>query len=70
MDPVERIKYLKKIINTNSYLYYIKQNPDITDNEYDIYFRELINLESSYPYLKEIASPSIFNSDIISILPL
>ena len=58
MDPVERIKYLKKIINKNSYLYYIKQNPDITDNEYDIYFRELINLESSYPYLKEIDSPT------------
>jgi DNA ligase (NAD+) len=58
MDPVERIKYLKKIINKNSYLYYIKQNPVITDSEYDIYFRELINLESSYPYLKEIDSPT------------
>jgi len=58
MDPVERIKYLKKIINKNSYLYYIKQNSEITDSEYDIYFRELLNLENSYPDLKEIDSPT------------
>ena len=42
MNAKERINYLKKIINKNSYLYYIKQNPEISDNEYDIYFRELI----------------------------
>ena len=30
MNAKERINYLKKIINKNSYLYYIKQNPEIS----------------------------------------
>ena len=56
MNAKERINYLKKIINKNSYLYYIKQNPEISDNEYDIYFRELIDLETSYPIKFNIIS--------------
>ena len=58
MNAKERINYLKKIINKNSYLYYIKQNPEISDNEYDIYFRELIDLETSHPDLKDADSPT------------
>ena len=58
MNAKERINYLKKIINKNSYLYYIKQNPEISDNEYDIYFRELIDLENSHPDLKDAGSPT------------
>ena len=58
MNAKERINYLKKIINKNSYLYYIKQNPEISDKEYDIYFRELIDLEISHPDLKDADSPT------------
>ena len=35
MDIVKRIEYLKKLLNKNNYLYYIKQNPELTDSEYD-----------------------------------
>ena len=46
MDIIKRIDYLKELLNKNNYLYYIKQNPELTDSEYDTYFRELIELEN------------------------
>ena len=58
MNPKERINYLIKIINKNSYLYYIKENPEISDSEYDQYFRELIELENSHPDLFRSDSPT------------
>ena len=59
MDIVKRIEYLKKLLNKNNYLYYIKQNPELTDSEYDTFFRELIELESLYPQYKDIDSPTL-----------
>ena len=58
MDIVKRIEYLKKLLNKNNYLYYIKQNPELTDSEYNTYFRELIKLENLYPQYKDIDSPT------------
>ena len=58
MDIVKRIKYLKKLLNKNNYLYYIKQNPELSDGEYDTYFRELLKLENLYPQYKDIDSPT------------
>ena len=58
MDIVKRIEYLKKLLNKNNYLYYIKQNPELTDSEYDTYFRELLKLENLYPQYKDIDSPT------------
>ena len=58
MNPKERINYLIKIINKNSYLYYVKENPEIGDSEYDHYFRELIELENSHPDLFRPDSPT------------
>ena len=52
MDIVKRIEYLKKLLNKNNYLYYIKQNHALTDSEYDTYFRELIELENLYTQYK------------------
>ena len=45
MDIVKRIEYLKKLLNKNNYLYYINQNPELNDREYDAYFLELVKLE-------------------------
>ena len=58
MNIIKRIEYLKKLLNKNNYLYYIKQNPKLSDGEYDTYFRELVKLENLYPQYKDIDSPT------------
>lgn len=51
---MERINELIKILNKANYEYYILDNPTLTDQEYDKYLRELINLEEKYPeYIRE-----------------
>ena len=57
-DAKKRIKELTKIINQANYEYYNLDNPTITDQEYDKYLRELINLEEKYPDLADPNSPS------------
>lgn len=54
----ERIDQLKNRINEANINYYEKDNPDITDFEYDSLMKELIQLESEYPELKTDDSPS------------
>lgn len=46
MEKVERIKELVDICNYHSNLYYIKDNPEISDKEYDKLYQELETLES------------------------
>lgn len=55
MEAEKRIKELTTILNKANYEYYNLANPTITDQEYDKYLRELINLEEKYP---EYASPN------------
>ena len=54
----ERINELIKIINKASYEYYVMDNPTITDQEYDDYFNELLDIEKKYPELKREDSPT------------
>ena len=56
----EKNKYLhlKERLNDYSYLYYVKDNPKISDHEYDTLFKELVNYENKYPNLIEKDSPS------------
>ena len=58
MDPKTRIEELVSILNEANYNYYVLDNPTITDQEYDKYLRELINLEEKHPELVLIDSPS------------
>ncbi len=58
MNPQERIKELVKILNDANYNYYVLDNPTITDQEYDKYLRELINLEEKYPEYVLVDSPT------------
>ena len=54
MDAQKRIIELTDILNEANYNYYVLDNPTITDQEYDKYLRELINLEEKYPeYIME-----------------
>lgn len=54
----ERINELINIINKASYNYYVLDNPTITDQEYDDYYNELLNIEKKYPELKRSDSPT------------
>lgn len=58
MDIKNRIKELTDIINKASMEYYVNDNPSITDQEYDDYYRELLNLEEKYPEYKLKDSPT------------
>ena len=53
-----RMDELIKILNEANYNYYVLDKPTITDQEYDKYIRELINLEEKYPNLKRANSPT------------
>ena len=57
-DAKKRIKELTEIINQANYEYYNLDNPTITDQEYDKYLRELINLEEKYPGFADPNSPT------------
>lgn len=45
----ERMNYLIKILNDASYDYYVLDDPKITDQEYDAYYRELETIEKLHP---------------------
>lgn len=58
MNPEERIKELKEKLNYHSYKYYVLDEPEISDYEYDMMLKELIELEERHPELKTPDSPS------------
>ena len=57
-DAKKRIDELTSILKQANYEYYNLDNPSITDQEYDKYLRELINLEEKYPDLADPNSPT------------
>ena len=58
MNDNSRIKELRDIINNHNYHYYALDDPLITDNEYDILFKELESLEKSNPESIHPQSPT------------
>ena len=58
MDIEKRIDELIKIIDDANYNYYVLDNPTISDQEFDKYLRELMELEMEYPDLKREDSPT------------
>lgn len=57
-DVKKRIDELTSLLVQANYEYYNLDNPTITDQEYDKYLRELINLENKYPELADPNSPT------------
>ena len=49
---------LKNEINHHNFLYHNKDQPEITDNEYDQLFQELLKLENDYVFLDKSDSPT------------
>lgn len=54
----DRIKFLRDEINRHNHLYYVEENPSLSDFEYDEMFRELKQLEKENPQLVTPDSPT------------
>jgi DNA ligase (NAD+) len=57
-DVEKRVKELRKTIEYHNYRYYSLQDPEISDREYDLLLRELMELEMEYPHLQTPDSPT------------
>lgn len=55
----ERIEKLTKELTYHSHQYYVLDNPQISDYEYDMLLRELKDLEEKYPEFRDPASPTV-----------
>ncbi len=55
---VERLQFLRDTLNRANYLYYVEDNPTLSDFEYDELFRELKRLEAENPLLVTPDSPT------------
>jgi DNA ligase (NAD+) len=55
----KRIKELTTLIHHHDFRYYVLDDPEISDNAYDLLMRELQQLESQYPDLRLPDSPTI-----------
>ena len=57
-DVRERIEALRKEIEHHTYLYYVKDAPEISDGAFDSLMRELKDLEREHPELADPNSPT------------
>ncbi len=58
-DLTERAARLRQGIERANHLYYVADEPEISDQEYDRLFRELQDLEAKYPALQTLDSPTL-----------
>ena len=59
MGVLKRIEQLTKVINQANFDYHTLDNPTISDYEYDMFLKELIDLEEKYPQYKQPNSPTL-----------
>ena len=57
-DLTTRLEWLRAEIRRHDRLYYVLDNPEITDAEYDRLYRELQDLEAAHPELVTQDSPT------------
>ncbi|MCW8929153.1 MAG: NAD-dependent DNA ligase LigA [Gammaproteobacteria bacterium] len=57
-DLVAQVQQLHKSLNYHSHRYYVLDDPEIPDVEYDKLFRQLESLEAQYPELISLDSPT------------
>ena len=57
-DIETRFADLRKKINYHNYRYYVLDDPEISDSEYDLLMKELEGFEKKYPYLISPDSPT------------
>jgi DNA ligase (NAD+) len=54
----KRLEWLCEQIEHHNYCYYVLNQPEISDREYDLFVRELEDLEKKYPELRSPYSPT------------
>jgi len=54
----QKVEQLRREINRHNYLYYVQNNPEISDYEYDMLYKELEELEKKHPGLITPDSPT------------
>ena len=58
MNELERIAYLRQELNRYNYLYYVKNEPVVSDQDFDALMRELQDLEARHPECADPNSPT------------
>lgn len=57
-QALAEIRQLRELIRRHDYLYYVLDNPEISDSEYDRLFKRLEDLEAAHPELLTPDSPT------------
>ena len=55
---IQQALYLREQLRHHNHCYYVLDNPQISDAQYDILFRQLLQLEKNYPQLQSSDSPT------------
>lgn len=58
MNEKERILYLRERLHEHNYKYYVLNQPDISDQDFDFLMHELQDLEAKHPELYDANSPT------------
>lgn len=58
MDERQRIRQLRKELHEHNYKYYVLNQPEITDQQFDFMMHELQDLEARHPELADPNSPT------------
>ena len=58
MKPAQRMLELAEQIRDHQFRYYVLDDPQISDGEYDSFWNELLELEKKFPELKSNDSPT------------
>jgi DNA ligase (NAD+) len=58
LDVAERITWLREELHRHEYLYYTQNQPEISDEQFDLLMNELESLENQHPELISPDSPS------------
>lgn len=56
---IKKVEDLRKALHRHNYRYYVLDDPEISDSEYDRMMQELIKLETDYPDLSSPDSPTL-----------
>lgn len=59
MNPEQQIRQLREELDRHNYLYYVLDQPDISDFEFDQKLKKLQQLEAQYPEFFDPNSPSL-----------
>jgi DNA ligase (NAD+) len=64
--PAKRVQELRDLVRFHQHRYYLLDDPLISDQEFDALFRELQQLEETYPELRSDDSPTVRVGGVVS----